>query len=393
MIHVFHFVTIKFLRVHFPFEDTPDIKNFFVCQPSNFDRKFDFIPTGLELFKSKDIFHHDFYDRSIIKKLHSLHRIDVVITANIFSDDIMINFLHSLGIKVFYIHHGLFTNVSGNIKKNIWAGASRYHGYDRYFCTPYERDYFLTAKFDPLKVICISGSPQLDYLMSLDLKQQRKLFLSHISNVTGNLENNIVSNGGSGGSGRGHIDFNKKIVLLVENNDGILQKHGAQDTMGEFKLMLETMIQLSEKYNFHIISKAKMGFIDPSLIKLHDHKNVTMIDGSKQGITLYHLLFSDLIFIQNSSTALLEGLLVNPCTVEFHLKFQNDNFGISEFGILKSQSIKDVESIVDKFINGTLITPELLNARQKFLQHIYGPEFNPHTVNSIYDQVKQIMNK
>jgi hypothetical protein len=108
------------------------------------------------------------------------------------------------------------------------------------------------------------------------------------------------------------------------------------------------------------------------LRRLHQHKNVTVVDGFAQGLLLYHLLFADMIFIQNSSTAFCECILVNPNVIEFHINYHNDNLELKKHGLLMTHNLDDVDNTVEKFFNKTLLTEEYMKNRERYIDFIYG---------------------
>lgn len=385
MINVYHLVYNKFFRVHYPFKDTDKIRNIMVIDTKNKlpAQTMGFVETGYQLLQVKpQNIHFANFKSGLYNKLNTIfsqYPPHVVIVAK-FLDVPIREILLSKGCKIIFINHGLLTPVLGKQILTTWdvEAARKYH---RYVCTKSEIPYYIGAKVPSDKIFQINGSPQLDYFFQLDMGKMKQKIMSHISESTGDLTNFC----------KDPIDPNKKVVLLIENSGGVAQAHKGTTpvmTMVEYCKMVTTMIEMSDKYNFHIISKIKNGVFENQNIKeLHKHKRVTGIDGFlSEGVTLYHVLFADLIFIQNSSTSFNECILINPNTIEFHIDYFNDNMNIKDYGLFMAEGLDSIRQYVDKFFTNTLLTPEYEANRQKFIDAKYG-SLDKTTIQTIYNDI------
>lgn len=383
-INVYHIVSNKFFRVHFPFKDTDKIRNIFVVASGDKPAKYKNIKTGYNLLKNEDVYFTDvanIFDLfKFLSGLYKKFKPHVTICSKFEKVDIR-DHIKNNGSKLFYINHGLLTDNGGNKRTVVWSNDYA-QKYDRYFFTKFEIPYMLKAKMPPESLIQIGGSPQLDYLFQIDLDEQRKNFTSYVSKSTGKLTPNCTD----------PIDPNKKFVLLIENNGGIEEAFpltGMEMTHEDYRQILAELIKQSEIHDFHIISKIKSGIKTDALRALHEHKNVILIEGSKEGFLLYHLMFANIIFVQNSSTAYSESMLINPNVISAHMMFHNDNLKIKERGLLRTDSAKDIANVFTKFLNNTLVTPEYLKNREKYIFDTYG-EIDKNVMQKIYDEVHKV---
>jgi hypothetical protein len=236
MINVYHIVYNKFFRVHFPFKDNKYIKNILVIDGQI---KLDFVETGYKLVKHENVHFTEFkHTHILIPFLNNLFRKNPphIAIASKFLEIPIRDHILSKGCKILYINHGLLTKLGGTARLTAWDNEYA-RKYARYFCTKSEIEYFEGAKMPKQNIVGLGGSPQLDYLFSLDMNQQKAEFMKHVSASTGKLVNNCQD----------PINPNRKVVLLIENNGGIVQVYPNETKTGgtgrEYCTMMQQMIR------------------------------------------------------------------------------------------------------------------------------------------------------
>jgi hypothetical protein len=141
----------------------------------------------------------------------------------------------------------------------------------------------------------------------------------------------------------------------------------------EYQRALDTLIQLSEIHNFHIICKIKQYDEDNKGYAGHAHKNVSLVPSS-WGTPLADFLFADVVLVLIYSTAFYEAILSNPKTIHVNFTSQKDEHAAKEFNLLYASTEERLSQLVKDCITQpeTIVTEGYEERRKAYIRRYLG---------------------
>lgn len=393
---ILHVITNIFMaQVHFTFEDSDLITNYFILPHYIPNNNISFIPTGHQLIKSTNKFiyktplHNDhrfvyITDKSTQQNiLHYLKDInpDIVFFADTnLSTPWAIQFLNFIKqntqAKIASSNHGIMNKQA--IDKTIKSKDTRYSWkvIDLFLFNKSEEraylDHHLKAQ--------IVGLPQIEYLLKSDVLQYKNLFYQHVDPSTGQLTQNTLG-----------IPINRKSILYIQNSAYNIPRTIEYQN---FQKIINFLSKYSNQHDVHVFCKIKpIGKVIANLRNKHTQKSfnnprITFIsnDANTQ-IFLHQLLWCDAIIVENYGTSYYESLIASDKVVQLILSHPLDPQITQNYPALpQANSIKDLENYLDLFLsnnNDNLF----LNIKQQKIQFIKDSIGDLDQINNVTQQI------
>jgi len=366
-------------KIHFTFEGFDDIDNYYILPKEG--GSFNFLKRQCDIIQSKNKFFYNGHLLKnslsvVIKYLNNIKPDIIIIASPAHLNKALQTTIKNLNSKLVYIGNGISNvdavNLSVQLKRAI---TPEWSNYNYIFINKHEARLWEVNKnyVKGDKIHIIDGLPQIDYMKTLDFKEQRSNIYKHVCPKTGVLSNNISG-----------IPLEKKSILYIQN------KKIRSNNIKYYKETLSLLNTYSQKNNCHVFIKIKHipGIRTEQLVK---SKHFTYI-GKNTNLSIYPFLGCDIIFAEHYGTGHLEGLLINSKTILY--QHQNDIVGIKKYNLLpQAYNKNELTEWFDKFLSSEeFITEEFEKQKDDFLKDQIGETYKiSNTTKQIVDVITKTL--
>lgn len=276
----------------------------------------------------------------------------------------VLKYAKSIGINIYYIHHGLWNKTQLNVINNNNKIVMKYELVDHIIITNHEKSK-LTNVSDKNKLVGFNGMLQLDYVIN---KKQFKL-----------------------------KPGKKKNLLFVNNYDQInlwgKNNSKNKDIINDYIYHISFLCDWCKNNNVNFYIKIKHNFRyiydsmcrNTKIINIHKQSHVYLLD--KENI--YDYINADYILIQGYSTFYIESLLVNYNVIICQYMKICDSLETDQFNLLKSKNKEELKYILDNL--NKLIDNKYILQIKKYI-NFFGLDDNLNIKKYILNHCLQIKN-
>lgn len=373
-----HYIKEKYVRVHVAFQNNSEAEHYYICTKQ--DVVIQYIPSSHNLLENNKIFYNE--TKEGLEKIFKDLNPDVVLIANL-GPQYLFEICKIRKIPIYFINHGILNSCSGPQFTKTIKNRKPWHQFNGYILTTNEFRYFAESGIPKHKIFTVKGTPQIQYLLSLDQNKNKELIFNHISSENGDLEEFPNK----------PLSTNKKTILLLQNSDGI-GRFGADRKRysiahEEYCQILSDLIKFADKNDMHIITKikghgGKINLKNNLIDKLHSNKIVTPLIHDYK-LLMYHLMFADIVVIQTCSTAFIESVIVNPNTIQCQYLDHVDFINVKKYDLLYADSPNNMNNLLNKYKDDNLINDDYLDKRKKYIYDYFGGELDQKSTSTIID--------